>query len=127
MSEALFKRIDHIALECSDLERSIEFYEATFGFQKYFEHPTPKGMRIAYLKLGDTVLELMDRDPGQMKGYHFCLETTDFEGAVSMLKAQGVPVVMDVHHTPAREPREEGWRRVVFEGPDGEHIELRGS
>jgi lactoylglutathione lyase len=30
------------------------------------------------------------------------------------------------HQTAAREPREKGWRRVVFRGPDGEQIELRG-
>jgi lactoylglutathione lyase len=30
------------------------------------------------------------------------------------------------HETAAREPRENGWRRVVFAGPDGEQIELRG-
>jgi lactoylglutathione lyase len=30
------------------------------------------------------------------------------------------------HPTTAREPREENWRRVVFRGPDGEQIELRG-
>jgi len=28
--------------------------------------------------------------------------------------------------TAAGQPKEAGWRRVVFRGPDGEQIELRG-
>jgi len=43
-----------------------------------------------------------------------------------MLSTAGVPVVTPPHKTAAREPREESWRRVVFAGPDGEQIELRG-
>jgi lactoylglutathione lyase len=37
----------------------------------------------------------------------------------------GVTLIREPHDT-AREPRENGWRRVVFAGPDGEQIELRG-
>ena len=38
----------------------------------------------------------------------------------------GVALIREPHDTAAREPRENGWRRVVFAGPDGEQIELRG-
>ena len=84
------------------------------------------GPRIAYLKLGDTVLELTHRSEGAMTGFHFCLETDSLDVAVSELRAAGVPIVRAPHPTTAREPREENWRRVVFRGPDGEQIELRG-
>jgi len=33
---------------------------------------------------------------------------------------------MEPHPAGVREPREEGWRRVVFFGPDGEQTEIRG-
>ena len=121
-----FSRIDHVALESSDLARSIGFYEETFGFEKYAGNTTPSGIEIVYLRLGDTVLELVGRAPGQMKGFHFCLETDDFDGAVDHLAQEGVGVVTPPHPTEAREAREQGWRRAVFEGPDGEHIEIRG-
>lgn len=121
-----YRRIDHIALHVGDLDRSIAFYERHFGCEKYFEHESGRGFRIAYLALGDTVLELVDRDEGPMNGFHFCLETDDFDGAVARLKSDGVPCVQEPHDTPARAPREAGWRRVVFRGPDGESIELRG-
>ena len=122
----MFKRIDHIALHAADLERSVAFYERHFGCRKYFEQHSSRGFRIAYLKLGDSVLELVERSEGAMSGFHFCFETDDFDGAVAALKAAGVACLQEPHPTPPRAPREVGWRRVVFSGPDGESIELRG-
>jgi lactoylglutathione lyase len=122
----MYKRIDHVALHVADLERSVSFYERHFGFEDYFRQATPDGTRIAYLRLGDTVLELTHRSEGPMNGFHFCLETDDFDGSVADLQNAGVEVVRAPHKTAAREPREATWRRVVFRGPDGEQIELRG-
>ena len=122
----MYKRIDHVALHVADLRRSITFYERHFGFKNYFQAPVPGGIDIAYLKLGDTVLELTHHSDGEMMGFHFCLETDRFDESVSELQRNGVDLIRAPHKTAAREPREEGWRRVVFRGPDGEQIELRG-
>jgi lactoylglutathione lyase len=122
----MFRRIDHVALHVSDLDRSIDFYANHFGFKKYFQHAAVGGMQIAYLKLGDTVLELTHKSDGSMVGFHFCLETERFDEAVIDLQKKGVEMVRAPHATAAREPREKNWRRVVFRGPDGEQIELRG-
>jgi catechol 2,3-dioxygenase-like lactoylglutathione lyase family enzyme len=121
-----FKRIDHTALHVSDLEKSKAFYENHFGFETYFEHDTPMGFSIAYLRLGDTILELTGQPDSSIIGFHFALETDDFDGAVAVLKQAGVGVHSEPHNTTAREPREAHWRRAVFEGPDGEQIEIRG-
>lgn len=122
----MFKRIDHVAIHVSDLDRSVKFYERHFGFKHYFQHAAGNGLQIAYLKLGDTVLELTHHTDGAMLGFHFCLETDGFDAAVEKLQKDGVKLVRAPHDTAAREPRENGWRRVVFGGPDGEQIELRG-
>lgn len=122
----MFRRIDHVALHASDLDRTVAFYERHFGCRKYFEHTSSRGFRIAYLALGDTVLEVVDRSDGSMSGFHFCFETDDFDGAVGRLKTEGITCLQEPHVTPARAPREKGWRRVVFRGPDGESIEIRG-
>ena len=122
----MYKRIEHVALHVADLRRSIAFYERHFGFKNYFQAPVPGGIDIAYLKLGDTVLELTHHSDGEMMGFHFCLETDRFDESVSELQRNGVDLIRAPHKTAAREPREEGWRRVVFRGPDGEQIELRG-
>ena len=121
-----YKRIDHTAIHCADLEKSKAFYENHFGFQTYFEHGTPMGFDIAYLRLGDSVLELTGFADPPSSGFHFCLETDDIDGAVKTLKDAGVPVHTEPHEVAAREKREEGWRRVVFHGPDGEQVEIRG-
>lgn len=122
----MFKRIDHVAIHVADLDRSIKFYENHFGFEHYFQHAAGSGLQIAYLKLGDTVLELTHHFDGAMTGFHFCLETDSFDDTVAKLQQDGVKLVRAPHDTAAREPRETGWRRVVFGGPDGEQIELRG-
>ncbi|MDF2633510.1 MAG: Glyoxalase-like domain containing protein [Pelosinus sp.] len=125
----MFKRIDHIAFNVKDRVKSIAFYEKYFGFKTYFEHdvPVPIIEKIVYLKLGDTVLELIHMPTGmQNQGYHFCLESDDFDADYNRLKVAGVPIETEPHPAGAREPREEGWRRVVFKGPDGESIEFRG-
>jgi lactoylglutathione lyase len=122
----MFKRIDHVAIHVSDLNRSVAFYEKHFGFTHYFQQTASGGLQIAYLKLGDTVLELTHHSDGEMKGFHFCLETDNFDETVTRLQENGVKLIRAPHQTAAREPKEEGWRRVVFAGPDGEQIELRG-
>lgn len=122
----MYRRIDHMALHVSDLERSKTFYEKHFGFETYFEHDTPMGFDISYLRLGDTVLELVGRADAAVDGFHFCLETDDFDGACAALEEAGVQVVQAPHPTQARSAREKGWRRAVFAGPDGEMVEIRG-
>lgn len=122
----MFKRIDHVAIHVADLDSSVKFYERHFGFTHYFQHAASGGLQIAYLKLGDTVLELTHHSDGPMAGFHFCLETDNFAETVQKLQRDGVKLVRAPHDTAAREPRENGWRRVVFAGPDGEQIELRG-
>jgi lactoylglutathione lyase len=122
----MFKRIDHVALHVKDLDDSVKFYENHFGFKHYFQHAAGSGVQIAYLKLGDTVLELTHHFDGAMTGFHFCLETDNFDETVAQLQKEAVKLSRAPHDTAARDPRENGWRRVVFAGPDGEQIELRG-
>ena len=122
----MFKRIDHVAIHVADLDRSVAFYERHFGFKLYFRQTGSGGLQIGYLKLADSVLELTHHSDGAMAGFHFCLETDNFNEAVEQLQRDGVKLLRAPHDTAAREPRENGWRRVVFAGPDGEQIELRG-
>jgi len=126
----MFKRIDHLAFIVKDRVKSINFYKEHFDFKKYYEHdvPGPRVEKIVYLKLGDTILELMHIPTGSKinKGFHFCLESDNFDEDYNRLKDAGVLVDTEPHHVGARETREEGWRRVVFVGPDGELIEFRG-
>ena len=125
----MFRRIDHIAFIVKDRQKSINFYEKNFGFQRLYEHdvPVPAIEKIVYLKLGDSVLELIHMPNGPVnQGYHFCLESDNFDEDYKRLKEAEIPVETEPQATNAREPREEGWRRAVFTGPDRESIEIRG-
>ncbi|CAH2212823.1 VOC family protein [Tepidibacter aestuarii] len=125
----MFKRIDHIAFIVEDRTKSINFYEEHFGFKKYYEHDVPIETveKIVYLKLGDTTLELIHIPNGSInKGFHFCLESDNFDEDYIRLIDAGIPVDTKPHPVGAREIREKGWRRVVFIGPDEELIEFRG-
>ena len=118
-----------MAFNVKDGAKSIRFYEENFGFKKYFEHdgPVPAIEKIAYLKLGDTILELIHMPNGSTnQGFHFCLESDNFDEDYNRLKKVGIPIDTEPHPTGARERKEQGWRRVVFVGPDGELIEFRG-
>lgn len=122
----MFKRIDHIALHVTDLSKSVDFYISNFEFTKHFDNTTPNGIRIAYMMLGDTILELAQELNDGFHGFHFCIQTTNFDGAVNKLLNNGVKMLNEPHHTSPRQPEEKGWRRAVFVGPDGEQIEVRG-
>ena len=100
----MFKRIDHVAIHVTDLDRSVAFYEKHFGFEKYFQHAATGGLQIAYLKLGDTVLELTHKTDGAMLGFHFCLETDNFDETVSKLQKDGVQLVRAPHRPPPANP-----------------------
>ena len=65
-------------------------------------------------------------DGPSIKGFHFCLKSDNFDEDYQRLKNAGIPVDTEPHPAGTREPRENGWRRVVFLGPDGEQIEFRG-
>lgn len=56
----MFTTIDHVAIHCSDAERSAAFYQRCFGFTRLSAHERPQGT-IIYLGLGNAVLELTEK------------------------------------------------------------------
>ena len=125
----MFKRIDHVALTVKDRVKSIYFYEEYLGFKKYYEHdvPVPVVEKIVYLKLGDTIIELIHMPNATIsQGFHFCLESDNFDDDYTRLVSAGISVDTEPHLAGERELGEENWRRAVFIGPDGEAIEIRG-
>ena len=125
----MFKRIDHVAFIVKDRTKSINFYEEYFGFKKYYEHDVPGSVveKIVYLKLGDTILELIHMPTGSInKAFHFCLESDNFDEDYTVRVSLDISLATEPHPAGAREAGEESWLRAVFVGPDGEGIEVRG-
>lgn len=120
----MLKRISHVALIVKDYTKSINFYVKHFGFEIISEReiPSPTLKKIAFLKLGDTTLELLNMPDGpSIQGSHFCIESDSFDEDYNRLKSAGIPV--DVEPSASQE---NGPKRAVFIGPDGESIEVTG-
>lgn len=126
----MITRLDHVAISVRNLQASIDFYSRHFGMEHYFTQENvrpPRLLAIAYLRSAQGVVELMHSPDHQMgHGFHFCFVTDDFDADFRRLVGEGVPVKSEPRPTAPRVPSESGWMRCVFDGPDGEEVELRG-
>jgi catechol 2,3-dioxygenase-like lactoylglutathione lyase family enzyme len=121
--QPVFSHIDHVAIHCSDLERSTAFYRDVMGFEPWVEHHG----RIRFFKIGDTLMELTTKSPPEkMSGLHFCLHADDLPAAVAHLRSNGVEFVVEPRPTSPRVAGEDSFKRIMVKGPDGELIEVRG-
>jgi glyoxylase I family protein len=124
----MFKRIDHIEIVPSDVERTLDFYQTILGFnlKNRVQVDAPPMKEVIYLKLGDTMIEVISAEKPAMKseeawqvGYRaIALEVEDMEKAVEYLRERGIGI--------AREPVDLGTSiRGEIRDPDGLTIELR--
>jgi glyoxylase I family protein len=128
----MFKRIDHIELLTAAPERTVGFYTGALGFRERERAripETPCGpLDLIYLELGDTTVEVMcypeagaipPRGSGQQLGWQcLALEVADMDGALALLKTQGVEPAWG----PLKRP---DYARAEIRDPDGNPIELR--
>jgi glyoxylase I family protein len=125
----LFRRIDHVEITPSDFDRSLAFYTDVFGFKVKERitvgvHPIRD---IIFLKLGDTMLELLDIvDPaepapeGPRVGYRMmAIEVENMDEALAYLAKKGIRPSVEPRTSPS------GSRRAEIKDPDGLSIELR--
>jgi YD repeat-containing protein len=76
--------LNHVSITAPDLEASIRFYTQVFGMEQL---PAPKfaGQAVAWLRLGDQQLHLMQRD-GAAQFHHFGIDVDDFEAAYERVR-----------------------------------------
>jgi catechol 2,3-dioxygenase-like lactoylglutathione lyase family enzyme len=120
---------DHLSLNVRDFEAALDWYRAKLGFEVEvaWRVAALAGKRLAYLRLADTVLELVEADAGGASlpeamsfpehfartGYgHLCFRVADADAVLASLAASGVPTFVraetyDLDGTPFR-------RRVGF-------------
>jgi glyoxylase I family protein len=124
----MFKRIDHVEIIASDFEKSIGFYTEVLGFtmKQRLTVAAPPLEEIAYLGLGDTVLELMrvpeaacaTTEPWSVGYRMMALEVEDMDRAVEYLAGKGVAITwgpVDLGNS----------KRAEIHDLDGFPIELR--
>jgi YD repeat-containing protein len=71
--------VNHVSITALDLDASVRFYTEVFGMERV-PAPTFAGQAVAWLRLGDQQLHLMQRG-GAAQFHHFGLDVDDFEGA----------------------------------------------
>lgn len=123
----MFKRIDHVEIVPSDFARTMAFYQDVLGFRLVSRMAMQAGplKEIAYLQLGDTVVELLHAEnpapapAGMAVGYRaMALEVESMDAATAYLHDHGVDVTwgpMDIGDS----------IRAEVTDPDGLSIELR--
>jgi glyoxylase I family protein len=124
----MFKRIDHVEIIPSDFEKSIEFYTEVLGFvvKQRMKVAAPPLDEIAYLELGDTLLELMrvpdaacaTTEPWNVGYRMMALEVEDMDQAIEYLAGKGVAITwgpVDLGKS----------KRAEIHDADGFPIELR--
>jgi len=115
-------RMNHIAVEVSDAEKSADFYCGLLGFTRgdKFEF-AERGRTIIFVQLGETCLELLQdaeyeahvAQPKMLGFKHLCLQTDDVDAEVERLRAAGVKITMEPFDTQINS------RISFFEDPDG--------
>ena len=122
----VIKGAAHVGLYIKDVERSKIFYTETLGFQLICEFISLEGNKMAFVKSGSLIIELiqhvvwMDRRDGLFD--HIAMEVEDIEGTCAMLKEKGIEFEGEIYFDSLA--FDKGVKYVAFRGPDGEHLEL---
>ncbi len=116
--------LEHVNLTVSELDRSIEFYSALFGYRVRWRGRTSNGAEAAHV--GDERCYLaffqaerpdrVERDYGEVGLNHFGFVVDDLDAFKRRLQA------LDV--APHSEQDYEPGRRLYFLDPDGIEVEL---
>ena len=96
----MFKRIDHVEIVSSNMERTLNFYTEILGFKVQWRRKSerPPMEEIAFIELGDTLIELFSiKDPApvsteqwQVGCRRIALEVEDMDKLAEHLKSKGV-------------------------------------
>jgi lactoylglutathione lyase len=118
--------LEHATIRCRDIEESIRYYQTMFQAEVLFRRNLPGGKTIVYLRLGDSMLELMGfgaaREPGDPRElygiHHIGIKTPDLEAAYRELKAKGAIFLVEPFSPVA------GIRLAFLQDPNGAVLEI---
>lgn len=119
----LYNGIGHVAFDCTDMERSLDFYINKMGFERIMHLGDDENPWLIYLKVAHGVyVELFPTNDAIDKTArhcysHLCLEVADIFETVRVLRERGVDVE-DPHMGLDR--NYQAW----LADPDGNRIEL---
>ena len=118
--------IEHVSIRCRDIEKSVDYFEQMFGAEVMLRRNIDEKRKIVYLRIGDSMLELMEMgpasepvDPREHYGvHHIGIKVEDFESVYRDLQKKGADFIGEPFEpTP-------GIRLVFLREPNGAVIEL---
>jgi catechol 2,3-dioxygenase-like lactoylglutathione lyase family enzyme len=110
-------QIHHVAINVSDVARSLPFYVEVLGLAPRSDRPD-FAVDGAWLSLGPSQVHLVELPVPPVMGQHFAIGVEDLDDAITHLRSAGVAV--DGPHPIA------GQRQAFLADPDGNVIELQG-
>ena len=102
---AKVEKIAHLGIAVHELESALEFYQGRLGLTLLETKEMPeRGLRIAFLKVGEVLLELLQplHENSEVSRFlekrgegihHLCLQVDDIAESLSTLKKDGVRLV----------------------------------
>ena len=118
--------IEHVSIRVRDIEASVDYYRRMFEAQVVLRRNLAGGKKIAFLRIGDSMLELMGFGPASEPVdarehygvHHIGIKTDNFDATYKDLKAKGAEVLGEPFEpTP-------GIHLVFMRDPNGAVIEL---
>lgn len=100
-------RIDHVGLACRNLEKAVHFYGTVLGLPIAGEETLEEmKLRVCKIRVGETILELLEPMEGEMivskflreRGegvHHICFAVEDIRAAMETLVSRGCQPVWD--------------------------------
>lgn len=121
------RKMEHVGVIVSSLERSIPFYEKVFGLQHLETITHTNGViRLAFLSFPghpETEIELIEGYTGSVtregRVHHIAFTVDDIEAEYDRIQSLGVS---DLDESITTLPN--GSRYFFFQGPDGEAVEM---
>ena len=119
--------LDHVGIAVRDIEEALGFYAQGLGLELERVETVPEqGVRVAFLPLGDTEIELLEPlgEEGPLARFlekrgegihHLCIAVADIEATLADLAAQGFRLIDETPRTGA------GGARVAFVHPRSAH------
>lgn len=113
-------RIDHVAIDITDVDRSKAFYGGVLGLP---EIPRPESFDFggAWYQIGPEVLHLVSRSNAYAPApHHYCLSVKDISSAAKVIESAGYEIVWDTRY------KITGIDRFFVRDPDGNRVEFQG-
>jgi lactoylglutathione lyase len=105
-------------LYADDVQRTVDFYVSTLGFEVAFRWPETGDPDFAFLRLEPLGIGIGRRHEHSVGAFELCVYADEIEAAAERLRAAGADEVM----SPRREPW--GEARAYFRDPDGHLIHV---